>query len=619
MRLWKQLKVFKEHLQNYIKTHLWVELIGSVLLLFLMIVLILQSFLKNQYFNYLVNETWKTEKTMLAASSSKLDSVLKDALFVGGEIAIDGQMKKRVDKVFESKGNQLVREKMTLTGDLNRLSYYSSDIVAITVVSEDGLVLEYGRAWSGAGVSKLWVGDNVQILNRIYSEVMTHLSEPGSEKYQVSTQPSTHPQIADMQMIHIAYPLLGKQTSFKEIDAVVVVSFKINNMIESSSLQGKNYPDNISIYLTEGDDTIFYHENEQYVGVKEEQYLSEKSYKKLDRPLSYFNWVEHVAIDTQNMQSDVDRVYRRGIAVYIILMIICVLLWQWLLRQVLKPINIIRNAMNEIKSGKVNQTIEIKGGNELWQLAEHYNEMVLALREQKAEANRQYEEKTESIKLQSKAEQEALESQINAHFLCNTLNAINYNAMEDGNYEVSNLLKKLSNILQYTFSRKCREVTIGQEIEWVKQYLYLQKYRKMDQFDYEIDYPEEYGEWPCCKLFVQPFVENSIVHGFDKKETGGLIRISVWEEEGRLVVRIWDNGCGMSQEIKRKIEKAFTGNTLSLSTEGNGIAIQNVVTRMRMYFGEHFEVKLETTLGEETCFTFWLPLPDLKKNSSNKE
>ncbi|MDE6320209.1 MAG: hypothetical protein K2M22_11010, partial [Lachnospiraceae bacterium] len=138
----------------------------------------------------------------------------------------------------------------------------------------------------------------------------------------------------------------------------------------------------------------------------------------------------------------------------------------------------------------------------------------------------------------------------------------------------------------------------------------LQKYRLMDRFEYEINFPSEYDEWPCCKLFLQPFVENSILHGFENIEQGGLICITGHAEEDRFVIQIRDNGCGIRPEISLKLKRALEkGKTLKLTGTGSGIGIQNVVTRMRMYFGERFEVKMETSEGNGTCFTFWLPIP----------
>lgn len=121
-------------------------------------------------------------------------------------------------------------------------------------------------------------------------------------------------------------------------------------------------------------------------------------------------------------------------------------------------------------------------------MAGYYNEMAETLERQYKEIRRYYREKNLSIRQKNKAEKEALESQINAHFLCNTLTAVNYNAIDNEGYEVADLLKKLSNMLSYTFSRKLVSVSLGQELRWVEQYLYLQKFRLMDVFDYELNF-----------------------------------------------------------------------------------------------------------------------------------
>ncbi len=122
----------------------------------------------------------------------------------------------------------------------------------------------------------------------------------------------------------------------------------------------------------------------------------------------------------------------------------------------------------------------------------------------------------------------------------------------------------------------------------------------MDQFEYEINYPKEYGEWPCCKLFLQPFVENSILHGFENIERGGLIQISGHVEQDRFVIRVSDNGCGIRPEVGQALQSILEeGKSLKLAEAGSGIGIQNVVTRMRMYFGERFEHEWKLLRGKE--------------------
>lgn len=174
------------------------------------------------------------------------------------------------------------------------------------------------------------------------------------------------------------------------------------------------------------------------------------------------------------------------------------------MRYLLKPVTKISESIKTVKKGNFHSKISIEGKHEIWQLADEYNRMIEALEEKNIAMRRQHEETLASIERQHQAEREALESQINAHFICNTLGTINYEAIEAGNRQVSVLIKKLSNILRYTFDQKCQDVYLYQEIAWIDQYLYLQKTRFENVFEYSIDFEEEYGYWPCCKLMFQP-------------------------------------------------------------------------------------------------------------------
>lgn len=210
--------------------------------------------------------------------------------------------------------------------------------------------------------------------------------------------------------------------------------------------------------------------------------------------------------------------------------------------------------------------------------------------------------------MKQRAEREALESQINAHFICNTLNAINYEAIDSGNYKVSILLKKLSNILRYTFDQKHQNVYMFQEISWIEQYLFLQKERMEQTFEYQIDFDSDYASWPCRKLMLQPFVENSILHGFEGMDSGGRIRIIGHGYKEFLKIVIEDNGCGMSKERKAVIREILENPMIAKEREV-GIGISNVITRMRMYYGNGFQVFMESDSGRGTSFTFILPTP----------
>lgn len=506
----------KEFLQ-YVKSHIWVSLIGTMLVIFLLAALIFQNYLKNQYLNYLIDETWQTENALLSAAAVNLNVQLNSALSASSEIAVNQDLRYIVEYALDSSADQRVRSLMTLSSKLSEMSYYSSDIVNIAIFTQDGLLQEYGRNWAVTYHPGLWADEEESAVDRIYSDVYARMFDDMIGRYVVTTAPAFHQDFPDMQMFHIALPLLGKASSFQNVNAVVVVSFQLSGLVRSGALAGgrQNY---VCGYLTDRDATIIYHERKELIGTDENEYLSQGGSVFLVQPLSCFDWDAHIAIDTASLHDNVNRMYNQGVVIYILMLIVCGAVWNLLMHHILRPIGIIGSAMNEIRSGKPKHKIQVQGTHEIWQLAEQYNDMLDSLHEQQQEVQRQFDEKTRFIQQKNQAEREALESQINAHFLCNTLNAINYNVLESGNTEVAALLKRLSSILYYTFSQTTQDVTLGQELDWVQQYLYLQKYRLGDRFSYQIDFPEEYREWPCCKLVLQPFVENSILHGFENAE-----------------------------------------------------------------------------------------------------
>lgn len=592
------MKNLVKKIRDYTKMHMGVSVTLSVIVLLLTAMLILQSYVKNQYFAYLLEETDRTERAVLESSTTNINNTLQDIVETGCSIAVDSTLRYTVETAKELEG-ALSRKEFMLKEQLSLMTHYSNNIAAVAIVSEDGLLQEYGRYWVNSGYSNLWTGDSLEVLQSLYKDVMELLDSSSSIRYCVSEDPFEHESMPKVRLFHIALPLVGGSSNWDGVTDVVVVTFRLDAVVNDSMKVG---------YVSGRKGTILYHEDGQFQNMNEEEYQARIPESiDISRDLDYFDWTAHITIDIEGMHERVNQMYRGSILVYLFLLFICGIIWQFSLQKILRPIGEVREAMHDIHLGSPRKKIEINGSHEIWQLAQDYNAMLDSLHQQQEEIDRQYREKTMSIKQKNKAEREALESQINAHFLCNTLTAINYNAIEAGNYEVATLLKKMSNMLAYSFSRGFASITLGQEIKWVEEYLYLQKFRLMEVFDYRIEFPAEYSEWPSCKLFLQPFVENSILHGFEGREHGGLIVIRGCPDGKRFKVSISDNGCGMEPEVGSLIQKVLAEPHV-LELNGCGIGIQNAVTRLRMYFGKELSITLETEPGEGTCFTFWLPL-----------
>lgn len=588
------------------KSHMSFSMIGTSIVLFMLATFFLLGFLQNEYQQYLLAETAKTETALLNASATNINSMLRDAVMTGADIAVDSELYKLVKNVAESDG--ALRDTMRLNVKLNNITHYNNIIAATTVVTEGGLLWEYGRYWDNSGYNDLWRDDNLGILWDLYVKVMERTKDKSAVNYEVSTTPLIHEDFPNMIFFHLAYPLVGSNVQKTNSCGVVVFTMRLDLMIQSSALSGTDQRDYISEYITDENGTVLYHRDSDLLG-ENERHLGTEYIEELEMPLDYMDWLIHIDIDTSGMRRNVQNMLLRAVGVYLILLFVSIVVWQMLIWRILQPVGDIGRAMREIRHGEYGGEIKIRGTHELWQLAEQYNRTVKALDAQREETKREFEEKTLTIQRCNEAEREALESQINAHFLCNTLGAINYSAIENGDTEVSVLLKNLSGILYYTFSPNTKMVTIGEELDWVCQYLYLQKFRLMDVFDYEVIFPEEYNEWPCCKLFLQPFVENSILHGLEGREKGGKIIICGQRSEERLMISVADNGCGMEKRVSDTIKEILAGNNATVERNRVGIGIRNVMARLRMYYGHGLEARLETAPGKGTKFTLWLPIP----------
>lgn len=278
-----------------------------------------------------------------------------------------------------------------------------------------------------------------------------------------------------------------------------------------------------------------------------------------------------------------------------------------ILGKVTRSLTHLRESIDEVRHGSlaVQATVETK--DELAEIAEAFNSMVSRIRESDEAREIQTRERIHAIDLQRVAEIAALENQINSHFLYNTLNTIHYTAMEGALDKVSLQIRQLAGCLRYTFEKSSRIVTLSREIEWLQQYLYLQKQRYGKAFDYDIQVDPEVLDWPVRKLLIQPFLENAILHGFEGRRSGGLllVRFRLFRED-RLWVTIEDNGNGMSAARLERLRRLFRESGMPSEV---GIGLENVHYRIRTYFGEEGRIYLSSEQGQGARFTLLLPKP----------
>lgn len=595
-------------IRHYFATHFAASFVLLMAVAILVIMLLLQQYLRGQYLQYLLEQNYKTEEAVLESLQQNVNYTIRSMINDGSEMASSESfydLALKADAAGKD-NSDTASHVVALYTTLSKYDY-SGDVAATAIVSSDELICQYDR-YRGEQYS-LWTLENRSAVMEMAAELQSGTEFP---RYKEFLEPGAYTNHPERKVFHVAYPLTGGKESVWDVRYVLVMSYGMNFLEEFLNTVEVPEAEYVQGYVADRDGNIIYHNDEQYIGQSEEMLTKEAHLATISRRLSYFGWTLNVVLDEHEMKEHVDQIYEKGLLLYFGLLFCYILVVAYWLVRLLRPVQSVSKAIRDVESGDYQNTITIEGSHEIWQLAGEYNRMVEAILSKNKEIERQHQETLQAVEQKHQAEWEALESQINAHFICNTIGSITYEAIEAGNHHVSVLLKKLSNILRYTFDQKCQEVYMSQEIAWVDQYLFLQKTRYETKFDYQICFPEAYNQWPCCKLMFQPFVENSIRHGFEGMDAGGYISIRAEENEGRLKIVIEDNGCGIAPERAAIIHEILEnkGKTEFEDRKKVGIGIRNVVTRMQMYYGKNLEITMDTTYGKGTAFTFYIPIPE---------
>jgi len=204
---------------------------------------------------------------------------------------------------------------------------------------------------------------------------------------------------------------------------------------------------------------------------------------------------------------------------------------------------------------------------------------------------------------QKNAELEALQAQINPHFLYNTLDSINWMLMDIGADDISDVVVSLGDILKYSIHGKDVLVLLDEEIQYIESYLCIQKNRLEERLKTSIDIQEEARACMVPKLILQPIVENALLHGVEPMREGGEVRITARLGQDDLFVTIEDNGPGMDQEELNQCRAAVYSDTGTTDS----IGMRNVHRRLRLHFGEEYGMTIESRPCGGTAVVLRMP------------
>ncbi|MBB3112372.1 two-component system sensor histidine kinase YesM [Paenibacillus phyllosphaerae] len=265
------------------------------------------------------------------------------------------------------------------------------------------------------------------------------------------------------------------------------------------------------------------------------------------------------------------------------------------------PVKKLLISMRRFQNGHFEERVEVKYQDEIGLLGQGYNRMVASIKTLVDEAY--------VLQLKERqAELKALQSQINPHFLYNMLDMIFWEAERAGQEHISEMVITLSRLFRLSLNQGKSFTSIGKEKEFIQLYLQLQQMRFNDKLTYRIDIPEELDHYVLLKLCLQPFIENALIHGIERKREGGYVHIDGWLADGYVHFTVTDNGIGMSDETLQEITKLKQETDVYTSHETGGYAIQNIIQRLRHYYNDQYNLTYTSQPGQGTKVELKIPI-----------
>ncbi len=597
-------------MKNFISGLSWKSLKGKMLSVFLVtallpsVLLILFSYLNTS--GIVRENVEELMRANLAQTQSSLDvwvGSYEDILY---QIYMNDDIVDMVDNINQNK------EIAVTTGQLRRtlrgMFYTKEHIKCITIITESGQIVFYDLL-TGSSTKTSWMG-NMEMSSR---EIYDYISEDNETSILPTRQAGVYAS-KRYYLFHLGHRIIDYQNVDKPL-GVVIVSVD-ETMLQEMCASDDN--ENSYKFMVDKEGKLFSGPDKELLGkriinwsgdtqerkAQYEEFLQKNKGDRFRQAAVNLRYDEAFGVDIvqvsnqEELHTRLDNQQRIMLLVLGVTALVLLLLIITMTRNLMGSINRLVGTMKAAQGGRlsVRTTIDPQTPTEIQIIENQFNQMM-------GELERAAVKEKEAGEKQRKAEIAALEAQINPHFLYNTLDTINWMAIDRDQYEISNSITSLAGILRYGIDNSNGEVRVSREMEWLKQYLFLQQTRLKNTFACEIYADSEVLDWRIHKLLFQPFVENAIYHGFKAVKETYILKVRLEPVDDKLRILIWDNGTGISQDMVDMINRGIYPE----SQEKSCIGMENAITRIKMYYGDKASVEIESRLGEYTRVCIFIP------------
>ena len=394
----------------------------------------------------------------------------------------------------------------------------------------------------------------------------------------------------------------------------------IEQMFEKVNEGTKGY-----VYLIDQNGEIIYHPKQKavYSGLVEENNLIAAEYDDGDhmevfqgeeravivKTVGYTGWKIVSVLPMKALKMDLIHLRYFMILIAFITVYLLLLGNLFISGRITDPIRRLEFSINQLEEGNMDaENIYIGGSHEIRHLGRTVKTMVNQMHKLMDDMVKEQEEKT-------KSELDALQSQINPHFLYNTLDSVVWMIESERNQGAISMVTALASLFRISLSKGNNIITIKDEITHARNYLNIQKVRYKNRFDVDISIDPQIEQCATIKLIVQPLLENAIYYGVGHMEDDGLITIKGYEKEGDIYIDVSDNGMGIPEETVENLLK----NKAKARGKGSGIGLWNVNERIRLYFKGEYGLTITSELDEGTTVSIHLPKIPYEQYEKGKE
>jgi two-component system sensor histidine kinase YesM len=330
-----------------------------------------------------------------------------------------------------------------------------------------------------------------------------------------------------------------------------------------------------------------------------------QDYISVNHPLSFAGWSMLSLTPYREVTGKISNFINDLFLFQVLFFVVFSMVLFYLLRQLTKPIMQLAKTAERVETGNLDVRSQVTGQDEIGRLGLSFDRMLDRIKEM----IRQIEWEQDRKRM---AELELLQAQINPHFLFNTLNSIRLQVMMKGEKEIAEIIGSLSTLLRMTINRNNEFLTLYEEVSTVEQYMKLMNFRHHENVQFTTNLASDTLLATIPRFTLQPLIENAYLHGLRQKH--GHIAVCSWKQGHMLYISVQDDGVGMSEEelsaVKSMLaETGMRGEPFGgASSRISGIGLKNVNERLRMIYGDAYELELESAPGKGMKLTLRLPI-----------